>query len=264
MNEPLTIEAATPVPLYDCLVISDLHLGSDMCQARLLEEFLEWAVLNTRELVINGDIFDDLNFNRLTKRHFACLKIIRKNSDRDDFRLIWIRGNHDGPADIISHIVGVKILDEYVYRNDRIKLLILHGDQFDTFITHYKWLTEISCGVFYFIQKWMPHRAARWVRRITKRWQRNSQLVERRAVEYARGKGIAFVTCGHTHLPMTSETDGVRYFNTGTWIEAPPCPFVSVRGDEVRVEYWPFAGPEAAGPQTAEEPVPVYEAPAMG
>src|SRR5262245_43631876 len=38
---------------YDCLVISDLHLGSDVCQAALLREFLEWAVENTRELVIN-------------------------------------------------------------------------------------------------------------------------------------------------------------------------------------------------------------------
>src|SRR4051812_3632980 len=82
-------------PLYDCLVISDLHLGSDVCQARLLENFLEWAATRTRELVINGDIFDDLNFKRLTKRHFACLKVIRRNSDRDDFRLIWVRGNHD-------------------------------------------------------------------------------------------------------------------------------------------------------------------------
>ena len=102
-------------PVYDCLVISDLHLGSDVCQAKLLEEFLEWAVEHPRELVINGDIFDDLNFKRLTKRHFACLKIIRRNSDRDDFHLVWVRGNHDGPAEIISHIVGVEILDEYVY-----------------------------------------------------------------------------------------------------------------------------------------------------
>ena len=96
MNEPTS--AATPI--YDCLVISDLHLGSDVCQARLLEEYVEWAARNSRELVINGDIFDDLNFKRLTKRHFACLKIIRRNSDREDFRLVWVRGNHDGPADI--------------------------------------------------------------------------------------------------------------------------------------------------------------------
>jgi UDP-2,3-diacylglucosamine pyrophosphatase LpxH len=256
-----TNSEVTPAPRvfpYDCIVISDIHLGSDVCQARLLEEFLEWAVDQTRVLVINGDIFDDLNFNRLTKRHFACLRIIRRNSDRDDFRLVWVRGNHDGPADIVSHIVGVEILDEYVFRNDQIQLLILHGDQFDTFITDYVWMTNIGCGIFYFIQKWMPHRAARWIRRITKRWQRNSQLIERRATEYARSKGYSFVTCGHTHLPLASEVGGVRYFNSGTWIEPPPCPFVAVKGADVHLEWWPMPGAEA--PPAVET---VHEAPPL-
>jgi UDP-2,3-diacylglucosamine pyrophosphatase LpxH len=229
---------------YDCIVISDLHLGSDVCQARLLEEFLIWAFEHCRELVINGDIFDDLNFKRLTKRHFACLKVIRRNSDRDDVRVVWVRGNHDGPADIISHIVGVDILDEYVHDNGRVRLLILHGDQFDTITTDYPWLTEIACGLFYFIQKLMPHRAARWIRRITKKFQRNSQLIERRASEYARGRGFHYVTCGHTHLPLVSAHDDVTYLNSGTWTEAPPCPFVVVQGDEVRLEEWPLALPE--------------------
>jgi len=230
-------------PLYDCLVISDLHLGSDMCQARLLEAFLLWAVRHTRELVINGDIFDDLNFKRLTKRHFACLKVIRKNSDRDDFRLIWIRGNHDGPADIISHIVGVDILDQYVYDNGLTKLLILHGDQFDTFITSYKLLTDVACGIFYWVQKWAPHNAARWLRRVTKRWQRNSELVERRAIEYAQTKNVPNVTCGHTHLALTAERGGIHYFNSGTWIEHPPFPFVAVIGSAVELLSWPL-GPD--------------------
>ncbi len=227
-------------PEIDCIVISDLHLGSDVCQAKLLEEFLLWAVDRCRVLVINGDVFDDLNFKRLTKRHFACLKIIRRNTDRDDFRLVWVRGNHDGPIDIISHIVGVDILDEYVYDNGLVRLLILHGDQFDTFTTAYPWLTEIACGMFYYIQKWMPHRAARWVRRISKRWQRNSQLIERRAVEYARNHGFHHVTCGHTHLPLCSHHDGITYVNSGTWTEAPPCPFVTVRGADVGLEHWPL------------------------
>jgi UDP-2,3-diacylglucosamine pyrophosphatase LpxH len=264
MIEPLNAERAPSTPIYDCLVISDLHLGSLVCQAKLLEEFLEWAVNHAGQLVINGDIFDDLNFKRLTKRHFACLKVIRRNSDRDDFRLVWVRGNHDGPADIISHIVGVEILDEYVYRNDKLALLILHGDQFDTFITQYKWLTEISCGLFYLIQKWMPHRTARWVRRISKRWQRNSQLVESRAIEYARGRGYSFVTCGHTHLPMASVVEGVQYINTGTWTEAPPCPFLSVRGRDVRLEYWPLAGVESDEPNLVPESLPTPPVPALG
>jgi len=230
---------------YDCLVISDLHLGSDVCQAKLLEEFLIWAVDHCDVLVINGDVFDDLNFKRLTKRHFACLKVIRRNSDRDDFRLVWVRGNHDGPIDIISHIVGVEILDEYVYDNQQVRLLILHGDQFDTFTTAYPWLTEVACGIFYYIQKWMPHRAARWIRRISKRWQRNSQLIERRAVDYARGRGFGYVTCGHTHLPLVAWHDDLIYINSGTWTEFAPCPFVAVIGNEVRLEYWPLAESEA-------------------
>jgi UDP-2,3-diacylglucosamine pyrophosphatase LpxH len=241
---------------YDCIVISDLHLGSDVCQAKLLEEFLIWAVEHCDELVINGDVFDDLNFKRLTKRHFACLKVIRRNTDRDDFRLVWVRGNHDGPIEVISHIVGVEILDEYVFDNGIIRLLILHGDQFDTFTTAYPWLTEIACGIFYYIQKWMPHRAARWVRRISKRWQRNSELIERRAVEYARNRGYRFVTCGHTHFPLRSEHVDVVYVNSGTWTEAPPCPFVVVSGSEVRLEHWPLAGAE----NEASETVPLRPA----
>ena len=189
---------------YDCLVISDLHLGSDICQAKLLEEFLIWAVEHCDQLVINGDIFDDLNFKRLTKRHFACLKVIRRNTDRADFRLVWVRGNHDGPVDIISHVVGVDILDEYVFDNHRIRLLILHGDQFDTIVTVNPLLTDFACAVFYFIQKWMPHKTSRFIRRISKKFQRNSQRIERRAVEYARAHGFRFVTCGHTHLPLVA------------------------------------------------------------
>jgi UDP-2,3-diacylglucosamine pyrophosphatase LpxH len=260
---PLAYDSSptSPVP-YDCIVISDLHLGSDMCQARLLEEFLTWAATRTKVLVINGDIFDDLNFKRLTKRHFACLKVIRRNSDRDDFRLIWIRGNHDGPADIISHIVGVDILDEFVYDNGQVQLLILHGDQFDTIITDYKLLTDVACGIFYFIQKWAPHRTARWIRRITKRFQRNSELVQQRAIDYASHRGYRYVTCGHTHLPLTAEVNGVRYFNTGTWIEHPPCPFLAVIGDDVHLETFPPQGHEIV--RTIVEEVQAAQEPVLG
>jgi UDP-2,3-diacylglucosamine pyrophosphatase LpxH len=251
MTETPASEPQASEPEYDCLVISDLHLGSDVCQAKLLEEFLEWSAQNSRELIINGDIFDDLNFKRLTKRHFACLKVIRRNTDRDDFRVVWVRGNHDGPADIVSHIVGVEILDEYVYRNDQVALLILHGDQFDTITTGYPVLTEIGCGLFYYIQKWMPHRTARWIRRISKRWQRNSQVIERRASEYARSHGYRFVTCGHTHLPLVAENNGVLYLNTGTWTEHPPCPFLAVKGADVRLEWWPKTEAQAIDSEEA-------------
>ena len=238
---------------FDCIVISDIHLGSAVCQAKLLEGFLEWAVSRTRELVINGDIFDDLNFKRLNKRHFACLRVIRRNSDREGLTLTWIRGNHDGAADVVSHIVGVEFRDEAIFDNGRVRLLILHGDQFDYFITKYRLLTSVGCGIFYYIQKWMPHRASRWIRRNSKRFQRNSRVVRDGAVSYAKSKQCTHVTCGHTHLALESTSEGIGYLNSGTWTEHPPCPFVAVAGDRVTLEYWP-RGEAESDRSVAQEP----------
>lgn len=250
------MEINTPSrPPYDCIVISDLHLGSEVCQAKLLEEFLIWAVGQTSQLVINGDIFDDLNFKRLTKRHFACLRIIRRNSDRDDFKLVWVRGNHDGPADIVSHIVGVDILDEYVFQNDKIKVLILHGDQFDRIVSEWVFLTNASIWAYSWIQKVMPHRTSRWVRMITKQFQRNSRIVMEKACEYARSKGFRNVTCGHTHHALEEDVSGVRYVNSGTWTESAPCPFVAIVGTSIHLEYWPKSAP-VESPEPTEVSAP--------
>jgi hypothetical protein len=78
------------------------------------------------------------------------------------------------------------------------------------------------------------------------------------AVEFARSRGCNAVTCGHTHLPLVAEVDGVRYINSGTWTEQPPCPFVSLRGGDLRLEWWPIPGIEAPAEDeaVAEDPVP--------
>ncbi len=231
--EPIESSAGRE-PSYDCIVISDLHLGSDVCQAKLLEEFLIWAVEHCRELVINGDIFDDLNFKRLTKRHFACLKIIRRNSDRDDFRLVWVRGNHDGPIDIISHIVGVEILDEYVYDNgidpapdparrpvrhihdglsvadrDRLRDLLLHP--------------EVHAA---------PRRA---VDPADLEAVAAEQPVDRAPGGRVRPAATVFATSpAATRIcRWWPQHDGILYVNSGTWTEFPPCPFVTVQGADV-------------------------------
>jgi len=244
MSAPQEARPAAVVSLqlsghYDCLVISDLHLGSQVCQTELLASFLAWAAQHTRVLVLNGDIFDDLNFKRLTSRQVACLQTLRELSCREGFQLVWVHGNHDGPRELVAAVTGVVWCGEYTHINEHLILLVLHGDRFDTFLTAYPWLTEFFCGVFYYLQLWAPHRVSRWVRRITKRWQRNSELIARRAMAYAASRDFRFVTCGHTHLPLVEERQGVRYLNTGTWIEAPPCAFLAVRGSDVTLEFWP-------------------------
>lgn len=235
---------------YDCIVTSDLHLGSHDCNSSALLEFLRWALCHCRTLVLNGDIFDSLNFHRLNKEHFDCLRELRKHSDH--CQIIWVRGNHDGQCDLVSHILGVTVFESYLYRQHGVRLLCIHGDQFDDFM----WgkvaiLTKALDIVFHLTQAVFPSAATRWIRAVSKNFQRNSSHVRQRALDYGRHHGANMVTCGHTHLP--EEIEG-RYFNTGTWAEYPPYHFVAVKAGNVELRLWPLlqdADGAADGPNNA-------------
>ena len=43
----------------DTLILSDIHFGSELCNAELLLEIL--SRFNFKRLILNGDIFDHLN-----------------------------------------------------------------------------------------------------------------------------------------------------------------------------------------------------------
>ena len=78
--------------MYDAVVISDLHLGSPNCQAKQLARFLEGVrkgPLAAKRLILNGDVFDSIDFRRLKRRHWDVLSELRKLSD--DVEIIWDR-----------------------------------------------------------------------------------------------------------------------------------------------------------------------------
>src|SRR5947209_16201458 len=101
--------------MHDAVIISDVHLGSENCQARQLSRFLDGVLdgeLPTHRLILNGDVFDSIDFRRLKKHHWRVLSLLRKLSDRVE--VLWINGNHDGPAEVVSHLLGVEVRDELV------------------------------------------------------------------------------------------------------------------------------------------------------
>ena len=72
-------------------IISDLHIGSNVCRADEILNFLD--NLETKKLILNGDVFDNLDFRRIKNSHWKILKKIRKIAD--EIEVIWIKGNHD-------------------------------------------------------------------------------------------------------------------------------------------------------------------------
>src|SRR5262245_34656350 len=114
--------------MLDAVILSDLHLGSDNCQARQLCELLEGIADGsplTASIILNGDVFDSIDFRRLKKTHWKVLSLIRKLSDR--LEIVWICGNHDGSAEIVSHLLGVRVVDEYVLTSGGRRRRQFHG-----------------------------------------------------------------------------------------------------------------------------------------
>jgi UDP-2,3-diacylglucosamine pyrophosphatase LpxH len=205
------------------IILSDIHLGADNCQAKRLVRFLELiheGEIQTDRLILNGDVFDSIDFRRLKKSHWKVLSLIRKLSDR--LETVWICGNHDGEAEIISHLLGTSVVDEYVLESAGRKILLLHGHVFDKFLDAHPILTWIGDNIYFLLQRLdTTHRFAKFAKRSSKTFLRCAQLVEERSIEYARRRGFKAVCCGHTHVAAARQVGDVHYYNSGCWTEWP-------------------------------------------
>lgn len=222
--------------MVDAIVISDLHLGSDNCEAERLVHFLETIRSGerpARRLILNGDVFDSIDFRRLKRRHWKVLSLIRKMSD--EIEIVWINGNHDGPSDIVSHLLGVAVEDEFIVESGGRRFLFLHGHRFDKFIERHRITTWLADRIYRLLQKLDPsHGFARWAKRSSKIFLRCAAKIETESREYARSRGCDAVCCGHTHVPAEKRDGEVPYFNSGCWTEK-PCHYLIVENGSVSV-----------------------------
>src|SRR5579863_9748553 len=140
-------------PVYDTLILSDVHLGSECSRARDAMQMLKSR--RFQRLILLGDIFADLNFGRLTKDHWKFLGYIRKLSNpKRNVEVIWVEGNHDsGLTDIMSHLVGVKVYQEYSWEHAALRHIAIHGHQFDGFQVNNVRLNTLGTSLYLQLQK---------------------------------------------------------------------------------------------------------------
>lgn len=223
--------------LYDTVLLSDLHLGSESSRADEALENLQ--NLRFRRLILLGDIFADLDFRRLKSNHWRFLSYIRKLSNpKRGIEVVWVEGNHDcGLAQLMSHLVGVPVYREYSWVEGEQRCIAIHGHQFDrAVINNTLYLSTFACYLYLQVQKLDSNgqRLARLLDRLETRWLRLSEKVTNGALAFAKARGASRVFCGHTHEAMTVERDGIQYFNTGAWtIERPT--FITIADEEVAI-----------------------------
>jgi UDP-2,3-diacylglucosamine pyrophosphatase LpxH len=225
---------------YDVVILSDLHLGSEISRARDALELLR--SLRFRRLILLGDIFCDLNFRRLKREHWQFLAHIRKLSNpKRGVHVVWVEGNHDfGLTDVMSHLVGVPVYKEYIWESGGERHLAVHGHQFDNFvIKKYLWMTALAGNLYLFIQKLSSKGKflAQFLDRLNTQWQRLTPKVARGALAYARSRGATRIFCGHTHQTNTLISQGVSYYNAGSWTNGQPS-YITVLGKEVAIHVY--------------------------
>jgi UDP-2,3-diacylglucosamine pyrophosphatase LpxH len=228
-------------PKYDTVILSDLHLGSEISRAADALDLLH--TIEFRRLVLLGDIFADLNFRRLTKDHWKFLGYIRKLSNpKHEVEVVWVEGNHDhGLTDVMSHLVGISVYQEYSWYYQGKKHLAVHGHQFDTFVVKNLKLTNFGQLVYIWLQKIdsKKKRFARYLDRLNTRWLRLSAQVAQGALSYAKQGKAERIFCGHTHVPLHMNNEGVEYFNSGAWVDR-CCTYVTIDEEGVCIrEYKP-------------------------
>lgn len=222
--------------MLDAIILSDIHLGSDNCQAKLVCKMLERIVrgeIATHQLILNGDMFDSIDFRRLHKNHWKVLSLLRKLSD--DLDITRLAGNHDGSAEIVSHLLGVTVKNEFVLESGDKRILILHGHVFDAFLDNYPFLTFLADCLYGFLQ-WIDrtHSLARLAKRGSKTFLRCTRKIQDGAIDLARRLHCQAACCGHTHVAL-AHTDGpIHYFNSGCWTEL-PCHYLTVVDGDIRL-----------------------------
>jgi UDP-2,3-diacylglucosamine pyrophosphatase LpxH len=208
----------------EALFISDVHLGSKGSNAEGVLVLLKQYEPETLFLV--GDIIDGWLLKRKFRWPQSHTSVIRKilSYSKNNTKVIYIPGNHDDFLREYGEFEfgNLEVHNEYIWNNT----FITHGDLYDG-VVKLKWLgvlgsvgydmaisidrTLKSLGMKRSLSKFLKNKVKEAVKFITS--------FEQELIRQAKKHGCNTVICGHIHHPDDRMVDGVRYLNSGDWIE---------------------------------------------
>lgn len=225
-----------PKRRYRTVWISDLHLGTRGCNARMLVDFLRSIQCDTLYLV--GDIVDGWRLKKgwyWPDAHNEVVRRILKMAHRGT-RVVFVAGNHDEMLRDYAGLTfgGVELVLEAVHETaDGRRLLVTHGDSFDGVVLYARWLAFLGDKAYGLLLR--ANIAFNAVRRRLKMpyWSLSAYLKKRvkNAVQFvssfetavaseAQSRGFDGVVCGHIHCAEIREFGGITYYNDGDWVES--------------------------------------------
>lgn len=219
---------------YKTVWISDIHLGTRSCKSELLLSFLK--NISTEKLYLVGDIADGWVLKQRwywPQEHNDVVRRLLKMAKNTE--VIYIPGNHDefirGYCPLSFGDVKIRTYDIHTTANGK-RLVVLHGDIFDGFVTKSKIVAQLGSVLYDFIVQLndLHHSInkkigndywslSEFIKSKTKEAIRATERFENAAFEYARLKGYDGIVCGHLHYATIKDTNGIVYVNDGDWVE---------------------------------------------
>jgi UDP-2,3-diacylglucosamine pyrophosphatase LpxH len=159
-----------------------------------------------------------------------------KMAEKDGTKVVYLRGNHD---DFLRRLIPIaldriELAEEHVHVGaDGRRYLCIHGDAFDTVTAKMRWLAVIG-DISYQLLLDINRFYNRWRAWRGKEYFSLSQAIKGRVKEavsfisrfedhiqsLAARRGCDGVMCGHIHKAEDRMIGGVRYLNSGDWVES--------------------------------------------
>ncbi len=216
------------------LFVSDVHLGSRFAHAEAFLRFLESQ--EPESLYIVGDFIDGWRLRQRWHWQPIYNRILHRLWELGEAGTLirYAPGNHDN---FLRHFLldfgFLEIQDEFIHQAvDGRRFVVLHGDQFDNVELCAQWLSVVGAwgydslmwfnGQVNACRKWLglaPWQFSSTVKKSVKTVVNFVSNFEARLAEHARSTGCHGVICGHVHMPLCVNREGIAYFNTGDWVE---------------------------------------------
>lgn len=218
-------------------MLSDIHLGSRFSKVAEVSNFL--ASVDCEKLIFNGDTIDGWQLQKNDNafwgsEHSRFFRIIMKMVERHATDVYFLRGNHDDFLDkIIPMAMGrLNILKDMILESGGLKYFVTHGDVFDSITSNMKWMAKLGDVMYNILLKInvMYNRIQSWrgkpyysfsqaIKNKVKKAVSNASDFDQMLTDMARTKGCDGVICGHIHRPEDRMINGIRYLNSGDWVE---------------------------------------------
>jgi len=221
---------------FRTLFISDVHLGSKAAKTDFLLDFLKHHEADT--IILVGDIIDGWRLRRSWYWPQGCNDVVQKllRKARKGTRIVYIPGNHDEflrefPG---MHFGGIEVAERMIHEAaDGRKYLIIHGDEFDVVVRNARllaylgdWAYDAAIAINIVLAAvrrriGLPYWSfSAWAKLQVKHAVNFIGEFQRVVADEARRNNVDGVICGHIHHAVMEDMDGIRYINTGDWVES--------------------------------------------